>query len=592
MVKFKKVFGKFFSEEMKVNNSLKQTVILGICGALLVAFIAFLGLLRHFILDDYQHDVEMTDKKLAQVLTQNINYDIGRAFEMGQIAAEYPELMSFDRNLQLSLLKNLNIREPGYEYIALLDKNDKTFLVTNEKFSDVNKTTYEWYKVFRPNYDAEISPVYFSEKTKNLVVTFAEGIKSGDEIKGVLIGDINLTSLQNLIADFNSDNKSQAYLIDKNGTAIAQPKSDGKVYNYKSMTYATVAINNRGEPEFDKSGHLILRRASFSAPTGLCNAIFATMKGESKNVVYTDERGNTYYCCYQPIELPMVKTTWSLIIVHPTIEIVAGLDKILNRAFLGGIFLIILIGMVLSYFTKKITDPLAAMTEMAERIRTGDLSGELDINSQNELGTLAKNINDMIQGLRNYRAKSQETESRFKAIAYHDALTGLPNRNNFLIHLRQSIEKSVHGRFYGAMIFVDVDKFKSVNDTYGHAVGDGVLIEFGKRLVELVGNKNAVCRYGGDEFLIFLTGHSEENTLALADALVRRMREPFKIAGHEFELSASLGVAFMPKDASTIDELLEKADAALYVSKRNGRNQFTVYIDGMAAEEKNLNNDF
>ena len=437
-----------------MNNSLKHTVIFGICGAIFAAFIVFLGILRHVILNDYKTDVEANDKKMAQVLTQNINYNIGRAFEMGQMSAEYPEMMNYSKNLQRSLLKNINNREPSYEYLAILDTNDKPLVVTDDKFADVDKTIYEWYKVFRPKYDAEISPVYFSEKTKNLVVTFVEGIKVGDEVKGVLIGDINLTSLQNLIADFNEDNESEAYLIDKNGTAISQPEADGRVYNYKSMTYAKVAVNSQGEAQFDQSGKLILRRASFTAPEGLYNAIFATLKNESGTLEYSDDRGNTYFCCYQPIELPMVKTKWSLVIVHPTIKMIAHLDKLVTRAFVGGVILVILMAFAMNYLTKKITDPLVAMTEMAERIRAGDLSGELDIDSKNELGALAKNINDMIQGLRHNRAKSQEAESRFKAIAYHDASTGLPNRNHFLIHLRQSIEKSVAGRFYGAMILL------------------------------------------------------------------------------------------------------------------------------------------
>ena len=571
-------------------NSLRQTIIFGICGATFLSFLIFLGMLRHVIFDDFKQNVETDDKKAAQLLTQNIRYNIGRAFEIGKLVAEYPALMNFNRASQESLLQNMNYREPNYEYIAILDKNDKPLITTNKNFLDVDKTTYEWYKVFRPNYNAEISPVYFSEKTKNLVVTFVEGIKEDGEVKGVLMGDINLTSLQKMISDFNSDGNVQAYLIDKNGTAIAQPDALGKVYNYRSMNYWTVAVS-RGEAQFDEKGHLRLQRASFTAPSGLYNAVLAAMKGESGNIEYQDDKGNSYFCCYQPIELPMVKTKWSLVIVHPTIEIMAELDNIINRAFIGGMVLVILIGFAMNYLTKKITDPIAAMTEMANRIRAGDLSGELDIDSQNELGELAKNINNMIQGLRSNREKSQEEETKFKAIAhrfrdiaYHDALTGLPNRNSFLMNLRQKIEKSVQGRFYGAMMFVDVDKFKTVNDTYGHAVGDEVLIEFGRRLVEIVGNKDFVCRYGGDEFLIFLTGYGEKNTVAVADAVVRKMRQPFIISENELHLSSSVGIAFMPKDASNIEELLEKADAALYVSKRGGRDQFNVYNEGMSID--------
>ena len=573
-------------------NSLKKTLIIVICGAIFIAFVAFLFILREVMLDDYKRSIETNDKKFAQILSQNVNYDIGRAFEMAQLAAEYPAMMNFSRSEQESLLKNMHIREPSFEYIALLNKDDKLRIVTDEKFSGIDKTTYEWYKVLRPNYDAEISPVYFSEKTRNLVVTFVEGIKDNGEVKGVLIGDINLSALQKMIQDFNVDNNCQAYLLDRNGTAISQPNADDKVYNYKSMTYSTIAMNANGYPEFDEQGHLKLRRASFSAPPGLCEAIFSTLKGFSGITTYSDSKGNEYFCCYQPMELPVVGTNWCLVIVHPTIEMVATLDKIIVRGFTGGIVLIILAGFALSYFANKITQPILEMSEMANRVRHGDLSGQLYIKSGNEIGNLANNINYMIQGLRVIHAKSKEAESRFKAIAYHDALTGLPNRNNFLIHLRKLFDKSVQGRFYGAIVFVDVDKFKSVNDTYGHAVGDGLLIEFGKRLVEIVGVKDCVCRYGGDEFLLFLMGQNEENTAKIAESLVKRMRETFDIGGNKFNLSASLGIALTPKDATNIDELLEKADAALYVSKRNGRDRFTFYEDGMTTSPEKMGTDF
>ena len=118
------------------------------------------------------------------------------------------------------------------------------------------------------------------------------------------------------------------------------------------------------------------------------------------------------------------------------------------------------------------------------------------------------------------------------------------------------------------------------------------MIEFGKRLVEIVGSKDFVCRYGGDEFLIFLPTHSEHIAMFIATSLVKRMRDTFNIAGHEFKLSASLGVALMPKDSTNIDELLIKADAALYVSKRNGRDQFNFYQEGMATAPDKVGNDF
>ena len=192
----------------------------------------------------------------------------------------------------------------------------------------------------------------------------------------------------------------------------------------------------------------------------------------------------------------------------------------------------------------------------------------------------------MIQGLRANREKSKEAEKRIKNIAYHDTLTGLPNRMHFMVYLRKMFEKNIVGRFYGALLFVDVDKFKSVNDTYGHAVGDGLLIEFSKRIIEIAGRKEIVCRYGGDEFLLFLPGYDFGDTQATCDRLVNAMRKPFDISGNQFKLSTSIGAALFPKDAKDIDELMHKADTALYVSKRSGRDQYNFYNEKMEMVER------
>ena len=355
----------------------------------------------------------------------------------------------------------------------------------------------------------------------------------------------------------------------------------------KTMTYAIPAKNVAGYVEYDKRGHLKLREASFEAPQGLTNSIRSAIKGESGSF----ESEGVFYC-YQPIKLPIVKTSWALVIVHPTTAMISSLDKIIYRAMFGGVVIVTLLAFAMAKYAEKITEPILKMAAMANRVRAGDLSGQLDIQAENEIGELANNINHMIRALRATQEKSKQSEQQLKVTAYYDGLTGLPNRNHFLIRLRKIIGKSVQGRFYGALLFVDVDKFKSVNDTYGHAVGDGLLIEFSKRIVDIVGSKESTCRYGGDEFLLFLIGFNEEDTNSVCNSLVNKMREPFNISGNEFKLSASVGVALMPKDATDLDDLMEKADSALYTSKRNGRDQFTFYVEGMVNESKNIGNDF
>lgn len=576
-----------------MNNSLKHSMIVSICGVLLLTLLIFLFIVRHIVMYDYKAEIEINDKKSAEVLAQNINYRLERYFDLAGMAAEYPDVLNAPISLQKTILKKSVLKEPAFDFLVIADRTGKPTACTDENYIDVDKNIYEWFKVMRPNFEIEISPIYYSEKTKHLVTTFVRGIRDNNgEVKATVLGDIDLNELREIIKKFNTDNTCSAYLIDKNGTAIAQPNDDGKVFNYKSMSYFGIAKDFSGYTEYDSNKRVKLREAGFDAPQGLVDAIRAAMNNQIGSSEYDDKQYNKYFCCYRPIHLPIVKTTWSLVIVHQTDMMISALDMLLYRVLIGGIIVIVLIGTALNFFAKKITEPIRLMAEMATRVKDGDLSGQLEIGGSNELGELAKNINHMIESIRANQAKSKESEEQLKITAHYDALTGLPNRKYFLMRLRQVIERSIEGRFYGALLFVDVDKFKSVNDTYGHAVGDGLLIEFAKRIVDVVGHKDAACRYGGDEFLLFLLGYNEENTKAICKALVNKMREPFNIAGNEFNLSASVGAAIMPKDATDIDNLMIKADSALYVSKNNGRDQFNLYTAGMADDSKNMDSDF
>lgn len=575
-----------------MGNSIKKPLIGAICGAIFIAFIVFLVVVRHMILDDYRENIETNDKKFAEVLSQNINYNLQRCFDLGGMAAHYPNFLNAGSEIQQNILKNSLEKEPSYEFLTVVDKNGKPFIYTNKAFSNINKNIYEWFKVMRRDLKPDISPAYYSEKTQDLVMTFVQGIEDGGEVKASVVGDINLNYLRDLIHQFNKNHSCRAYLIDKNGNAIAQPDDGEKIYNYRSMTYSTVARNVSGYADFTRKGHVKLHESSFTIPQGLSNSIRAAMNGEGGENFYVDEMNRRYFCCYQPIKLPMVQTRWALVIVHPTSAMVDKLDAIIYRAMFGGVIIVTLIAFAMAKYAETIISPILKMAAMATRVRNGDLSGQLDIQADNEIGELANNINHMIRAIRATQEKSAESEKRLQITANYDALTGLPNRNHFLIRIRKIIERSVQARFYGALLFVDADKFKSVNDTYGHAVGDGLLIEFSKRIVETVGNKESACRYGGDEFLIFLMGYNENDTESVCKTLVKKMREPFNIAGNKFNLSASVGVALMPKDAKNLDELMEKADAALYVSKGNGRDQFNFYQEGMVNESKNIGNDF
>lgn len=553
-----------------MKKSIQRQLVTIIVGAVAISFAAFLLIMRYFMVDDYRQFMQTNDLQTAQILSNQVGQTLARPLRREHMIASYPSLMGLSPSEQSSLIRQFSLDETSYELFTLLNADGiATVRVIGElDSSQIQQRVDTWGGL------KKISSAYRSPTTHDLIFTSVQPIERNGKREGTIVSDVSLRPLQDAINDFNRRSDLSAYLFDQDGTAIAQPAFFGEgLFNYNTLKVKKAVTNI--------DGVLTEEEQNFRAPIGLVRAMQAAQRGGRGETTFRDDANNEYLCIYRPIPLPFSDTNWALVLTHSERSITVMLNKLFLRAIVGGLIISLITIWVVVYFSRELTDPLNKIIEMANRIRAGDLSGQLDIKSDNEIGLLADNVNYMIQGLRATRKKSKDAETKIKAIAYHDALTGLPNRTHFLIYLRQMIDKSIQSRFYGALLFIDVDKFKSVNDTYGHAVGDGLLIAFAKRIIEICGRKEVACRFGGDEFLLFLLGHDETDTRTICEKLVKSMREPFEISGHKFSLSTSVGAALFPKDADNIDDLLERADAALYVSKRNGRDQYNFYVEGM-----------
>lgn len=163
-------------------------------------------------------------------------------------------------------------------------------------------------------------------------------------------------------------------------------------------------------------------------------------------------------------------------------------------------------------------------------------------------------------------------------LAYHDALTGLPNRSFLLETLRQEISFARRSPHQCALLFLDLDKFKPVNDTYGHSVGDELLLAIADRVSRAVRKSDTVARFGGDEFVILLPDLPNASVAAtLAGKLNNALSMPFYIAGNALSISASIGISLYPRDSEDIEDLIRKADEAMYAVKKLGGNGFRFY---------------
>lgn len=178
-------------------------------------------------------------------------------------------------------------------------------------------------------------------------------------------------------------------------------------------------------------------------------------------------------------------------------------------------------------------------------------------------------------------SKIKQSDEMVWQFANVDTLTGLPNRRYFLERLEAQLQhvKTRHAKL--AVVFLDLDRFKEINDAQGHDQGDKVLLQAGKRLQSFVSNKDLVARLGGDEFVILLSEASAQYVEALALRVLEALSQPFQLDDTHAYLSASLGIAISPDDATNKEDLMKRVDQAMYASKQRGGNCFTYFTPRM-----------
>lgn len=183
----------------------------------------------------------------------------------------------------------------------------------------------------------------------------------------------------------------------------------------------------------------------------------------------------------------------------------------------------------------------------------------------------------MILIIRDFTDHARKEED-IRKMATSDALTGLPNRTLLTDRLHLALAASIRRQCGVAVLFLDLDHFKQVNDTYGHAVGDELLKAVAARLGSVLRRNDTVARLGGDEFVVVLAEISRpEDAAAVASKIVLSIQEPFSIAGHTLTIGTSIGIALSPRDGSDERMLLKHADAAMYSAKKEGRGTFCFY---------------
>jgi diguanylate cyclase (GGDEF)-like protein/PAS domain S-box-containing protein len=182
--------------------------------------------------------------------------------------------------------------------------------------------------------------------------------------------------------------------------------------------------------------------------------------------------------------------------------------------------------------------------------------------------------------------KRKAMEERMRYMAHYDPLTELPNRSLISDRLQQAVIKAKRDKSHMALMFLDLDKFKPVNDTLGHEIGDLLLKQVAQRLQDSVRASDTVARIGGDEFVVLLPAiEAEQDATVVAEKILQALNRPFEVAGHQLAISVSIGIAAYPEHGDNEKLLLINADIAMYHAKNSGRNGYRFFSRGMQSEQ-------
>ena len=384
---------------------------------------------------------------------------------------------------------------------------------------------------------------------------------------GVLVIDVDLASLLRLL-QVDLPHGYEVYLANEWGDFLMHPDA--------SQTFG-----------FDR-GRRVLMQDNFPATRPLFE--------QSKSHVLMNDllqphetAGHVYAFIRRPFGVADGNRFIVLGIAKPLSDVLAG------AALLGNsIVRMVLVSSVLAFllavlFARALTQPLQMLAHAATHFFADHTMGALPLRRTDEIGVLARCFDRMRREIRSQLDVLHSKQHELVHLASHDALTGLPNRLLFTQKLEAAIDDAAASGEQLAVLFVDLDRFKQINDQYGHAVGDRVLTSVARRIQLVLSDGDMVARLGGDEFIVLLRGtRSTDAAPAIAGDIIRSLNDRLLVDGQSMLVGASIGISHYPADGTSAAALLLNADAAMYAAKSGETESWLHYRDLLDARRRGM----
>jgi len=511
-----------------------------------------------------QHLVEENVKEMTSLSANLLNEKISswlstKSKVIEDIAVNFAR-GSYTENEKLVVMEDLMAENEEFFSIYWGSPTNKMINASGwQPPADFDLRERPWYEKAVKEEELIYTEAFVNASNDDIIITIAKPVysKNNDQLLGVVAGDLSIKTIIDFVKKEKEAEKGFFLLVDSKKNILAHPDHD---YSLKD-----------GPPslseKYDNSFHF--------------NSDF---KNYVNKINFNENEGYLTY-------IPVKNTDWYLGSFTPLTNYTDTYSR-LFRSFMRAFLVSAIVFIIFFYIHNKYV--FSPLKKFDEDIRKIDLENNLDyrieVDEKSDLKFLKKSINKVLDKTQDYFGELKEKREYINFLANHDPLTELPNRRKFMDKLKDELRIENEG----AVLLLDLDNFKDINDTLGHLYGDKVLKKISKKLIELESKKIFVSRFGGDEFLILIRGEAEiEKVNEYINKITEHLEKPINVFNNELHIEFSMGVTLYPQDSTDMNKLITNADTAMYRVKKKGKSHYMYFNQNMTKklnEKKRIKN--